>query len=159
MVVGIPNVGKSTFINLLSGKKKASVGNLPGWTRSQQLIRVNDKLELLDTPGILPSNYEDKSCALHLAWLGSMKQEILPVDYLCDTLADFVSSKYMNYITNRYDIRTYNSSQEFFNELSLKRGFKLPGEVLDIDRAKKMFLKEFQQGILGKVIVDEPKKI
>ncbi len=159
MVVGIPNVGKSTFINLLSGKKKASVGNLPGWTRSQQLIRVNDKLELLDTPGILPSNYEDKSCALHLAWLGSMKQEILPVDYLCDTLADFVSSKYMNYITNRYDIRTYNSSQEFFNELALKRGFKLPGEVLDIDRAKKMFLKEFQQGILGKVIVDEPKKI
>ena len=134
MVVGIPNVGKSTFINLLSGKKKASVGNLPGWTRSQQLIRVNDKLELLDTPGILPSNYDD-------------------------TLADFVSSKYMNYITNRYDIRTYNSSQEFFNELALKRGFKLPGEVLDIDRAKKMFLKEFQQGILGKVIVDEPKKI
>lgn len=155
LVVGIPNVGKSTFINLLAQNRKAKVGNMPGFTKAQQLIKVSNNLELCDTPGILPPNYEDKKIAMRLAWLGTIKQDILSLEDLTNTLWDYLVDHYFDYLKNRYQIENKMSSDDFFYYLANFRHYLLRDEKLDIDRARKTFLKEFQDGVLGGVLVDE----
>lgn len=160
LVVGIPNVGKSTLINSLSKSRKAGVGNIPGFTKSQQLIKVSKDLELLDTPGILPPNYDDRYTATRLAYLGSIKTDILPLDDLVLSLTDFLLERYPTRLESRYAVSIKNKTAlEYLGEVALARHYlKRAGEP-DLERAMKMLLKEFQSGDLGKVNVDEFKGV
>ena len=94
MIIGIPNVGKSSLINKLAKRKVAGVGNRPGFTKGEQIIKVNNDFLLLDTPGVLPMNYENKKKAMHLALVGSIKEEILPALDMAYYLIDFLKAKY-----------------------------------------------------------------
>lgn len=101
MIIGIPNVGKSTLINRLSKRNAASVQNTPGHTKAQQWIKVNKDFELLDTPGVLPPNYDDSLTSMHLSLIGSIKDNILPLDELCSYLYDFLNVNYKDTLKNR----------------------------------------------------------
>ena len=155
MVLGIPNVGKSTFINSLSGKKKAAVENKPGKTRQEQLIHVSDKVYIFDAPGILEPNYEDKTVIAKLALLGSVKQDILPLIALSDFLLDFLKEKYPESLVKRYEVLITGENEEIFQEIAKKRGFLLSKGVLDVERARKLLLNEFKKGQLGRISLDD----
>ncbi len=159
LVVGIPNVGKSTFVNLLAKNKKAKVGNTPGFTKAQQLIKVSDDLELCDTPGILPAAYEDKEVAMHLAWLGTIKQDILPLDTLALSLSEFLMANYFDYLKKRYELEEKLSSEDFIKYLATYRHFLMKNGELDIERAQKVLLKEFESGKIGGVLIDDLERI
>lgn len=155
IVLGIPNVGKSTFINSLSGKKKAAVENRPGKTRSETLIHVSDKIYIFDAPGVLEPNYEDKNIIAKLALLGSVKQDILPMVALSNYLLDYLKKNYAEGLISRYPgIDLSKDDEEFFVELASIRQFLLNGEY-DTDRARITLLTEFRSGLLGRISLDE----
>ncbi|MFA6624252.1 MAG: ribosome biogenesis GTPase YlqF [Bacilli bacterium] len=155
IVLGIPNVGKSTFINCLAGKKKAEVENRPGKTRAEPLIHVSDKLFIFDAPGILEPNYEDKTEIAKLAVLGSVKTEILPIVALTDFMMDYLKSHYPDNVKNRYNVSLEGNDAEIFKDIASKRGFLSNGGTPDSDRARLMVLKELRAGELGRITLDE----
>lgn len=155
IVLGIPNVGKSTFINSLSGKKKAAVENRPGKTRSETLIHVTDKIYIFDAPGVLEPNYEDKNVIAKLALLGSVKQDILPKVALSNYLLDFLKENYADGLTRRYPgIDLFKDDEEFFSQLANIRQFLINGDY-DTDRARMTLLTEFKSGLLGRISLDD----
>ena len=154
MVLGIPNVGKSTFINSLAGKKKAAVENKPGKTRAETLIHVSEKVYIFDAPGILEPNYEDKTVVARLACLGSVKQDILPLVALSDFLLDYLRKNYLTNLEKRYGISFEGNEEEIFQSLALKRQFLLNGAP-DSERARNTLLFEFRSGALGRISLDE----
>ena len=155
MVLGIPNVGKSTFINSLSQKKKAAVENKPGKTRAETLIHVTDKIFIFDTPGVLEPNYEDKNVIAKLALLGSVKQDILPIVALSDYLLDFIHGHYPEALASRYGELDFSIDDEHvFTQIASKRQFMLNGK-LDTDRARITLMTEFRSGTLGRMSLDE----
>ncbi|MDD6240413.1 MAG: ribosome biogenesis GTPase YlqF [Eubacteriales bacterium] len=154
MVLGIPNVGKSTFINSLAGKKKAAVENKPGKTRAETLIHVSEKVYIFDAPGILEPNYEDKTVVARLACLGSVKQDILPLVALSDFLLDYLRKNYLTNLEKRYGISFEGNEEEIFRSLALKRQFLLNGAP-DSERARNTLLFEFRSGALGRISLDE----
>lgn len=160
MIIGIPNVGKSTLINKLANRKAASVENKPGHTKSQQWIKVNNQFELLDTPGILQSNYEDKEKAVNLALTGSINQNILPTEDLADYLLDFLRNNYEELIKNRYKFDDLSlSNQEIFETIAKNRGYLTKGEPNSL-KAMETFLYEFKNGIIGQCTLEKnPKNI
>ena len=150
MVVGIPNVGKSTFINKVIGRKAASVANKPGQTKAQQWVK-NGNVELLDTPGILWPKFEDKEVGVRLALIGSIKDNILNQDKLADILLEFLATNYKDSLEKRYNIVVDKELDiEYINELfasiAKNRGLLIAGGEADIDRAKELVLKEFRDG-------------
>ena len=151
MIVGIPNVGKSTLINKMSGRYAASVQNKPGHTKSQQWIKVSNQFELLDTPGILPPSYEDPKEAINLALVGSISAEILPNDELAKCAFNFIKENYPNYLKSRFEyLDLGNDIDECFREIAYKRGYLIKvGQ--DIDKAYKVFLNEVKNGLLGEI--------
>lgn len=155
IVLGIPNVGKSTFINSLAGKKKAAVENRPGKTRAEQLIHVSDKVYIFDAPGILEPNYEDKTVIAKLALLGSVKQDILPLIALSDFLLDFLKTHYMDNLKDRFPVDYSLSDEEVFSQIAIKRNLLLPGGFADSERARYLLLYEFRSGALGRISLDE----
>lgn len=155
MILGIPNVGKSTLINTLSKKRKAAVENKPGKTRAQQLIRVSEKIYIVDTPGILEPNYEDKEVIAKLAILGSVKFDILPLVALTDHFLNFLRKKYPSSLTSFYDIDISGTEESVFLNIAQKRNYLLKGGIYDSIRARKNLIDEFRKGTLGRISLDE----
>lgn len=153
MIIGIPNVGKSTLINKIANRKAASVMNKPGHTRSQQWIKVSNKFELLDTPGILQSSYESKEKAIHLALVGSINQNILPNDELANYLLDFLKLNYSKQLLTRYNLSKLENNAQILEEIARNRGLLQKGS-LDIEKAEILLLNEFKNGVIGKCTLE-----
>ncbi len=156
MVLGIPNVGKSSLINALVGKASASKANKPGHTKAQQWVRISDGLELLDTPGILPPHYEDEQIAINLALIGSIPDEILPLSFLCEKLLDYLIGDYSKELSLRFKIDLpFVSHEDVLNKIAISRGLLLKEGKLDIDASERLLLKEFKEGMIVKSIIDK----
>lgn len=159
MVVGIPNVGKSTFINSFAGKAAAKTGNKPGITKGNQWIRLNKQVELLDTPGILWPKFEDQRVGLLLAYLGSINDEILEKDELASELADYLRNITPGLLKERYGIEEDGKKPyELLDEIAAARACLTKGGVNDLTKAARLLLDEFRGGKLGRITLEMPEK-
>ena len=156
MVVGIPNVGKSTFINALAGKACAKTGNKPGVTKGKQWIRLNKNVELLDTPGILWPKFEDQTVGLRLAWIGSIKDEILNTEELAAELTGFLVNSYPDVLKEKYEIEESADGFENLRGIAESRHCLVKGNELDTEKAAKLLLDEFRNGRLGRITLETP---
>ena len=158
MVVGIPNVGKSTFINSFAGKACAKTGNKPGVTKGKQWIRLNRNLELLDTPGILWPKFEDQKRGEHLALIGSINDEILHVDELAVALIRNLKNSYLDLLEKRYNITMDEDAYDTLKKIAIARRCLQKGELPDVDRASSMLLEDFRSGKLGRITLERPEE-
>ena len=157
MVVGIPNVGKSTFINSFAGKAAAKTGNKPGVTKGNQWIRLNKQVELLDTPGILWPKFEDQKVGLLLAFLGSINDEILEKDELASELAGYLKEITPGLLKERYGIEEEGKKPyELLDEIATARACLTKGGVNDLTKAARLLLDEFRGGKLGRITLEMP---
>lgn len=156
MVVGIPNVGKSTFINSYAGKSCAKTGNKPGVTRGNQWIRPDKNVELLDTPGILWPKFEDQEVGLRLALVGSIKDEILNTDELAVKLIGFLTAEYPGLLRERYEVREDEKSAEILMQIAKNRKCMTKGGEPDYSRAAALLIDEFRSGKLGRITLERP---
>lgn len=158
LVLGAPNVGKSTLINNLAHKRVAIAQNKPGVTRAEQWIKISDDFVLLDTPGILPMNYEDKRQALRLALLGSIKEEILPLDELGHELLAFLRERYPFALAKRSSIPDLRAldDERAYREIAMRRNFLALGGGYDLQKALSSFLKDFKEGAYGRISLERP---
>lgn len=156
MIVGIPNVGKSTFINTYAGRACAKTGNKPGVTKGKQWIRLNKSVELLDTPGILWPKFEDPSVGLHLAMTGAVKDEILHLDELALELIAFLTREYPGVLSERYQVSEEGTALEILEQLARNRGCIKRGQELNYDKAAALLTEEFRSGRLGKITLEFP---
>ncbi len=159
MVVGIPNVGKSTFINSYAGKACTKTGNRPGVTKGKQWIRLNRNIELLDTPGILWPRFEDQKVAQNLALTGAVRDEILQVNELALLLIQFLLEEYPGVLAQRYETEEEAvSAAELLGRIAEKRGCISKGNELDYDRAAALLLDDFRGGRLGRISLERPEE-
>ena len=156
MVVGIPNVGKSTFINALAGKECAKTGNKPGVTKGKQWIRLNKNVELLDTPGILWPKFEDQEVGLKLAFIGSIKDEILQTEELAAELVKFMKSVYPGVLEEKYDILAVEDIYGCLRNIAESRHCLVRGSELDTGKAAAILLDDFRSGRLGRITLERP---
>ena len=156
MVVGIPNVGKSTFINSFAGKACTKTGNKPGVTKGNQWIRLNKSLELLDTPGILWPRFEDKKVGVKLAFIGSVNDQILDKEELALELIRFLKSQYSQVLSEKYGVST-EGDLEILQEVAVKRACLLKGGELDLGRAANLLIDDFRNGKLGRITLESPR--
>jgi ribosome biogenesis GTPase A len=154
MVCGIPNTGKSTVINLLSGEKRAQTGDKAGVTRGKQWIRC-DGFELLDTPGTTPPSFENQKLAVHLAYVGSLNDDILDFDDIALALLEELSAKYPERLKERYGIVECGTPLEMLDAVCVRRGFVLRGNEYDYERAERAIIDDFRKGKLGRISLDE----
>ena len=169
MILGIPNVGKSSLINRIAKKTSAGVGNKPGVTKQKQWIRVNEKIELLDTPGVLWPKFESEEVALHLAFTGTIKEEILDRVEIAYQLTKFLLENEREMLCNRYKLdikkveeilnRTETPENENIYEIMLeigkKRGCIISGGNIDDEKTARIILDEFKNGVLGKITIEK----
>lgn len=158
MVVGIPNVGKSTFINSYAGKACTKTGNKPGVTKGKQWIRLNKGLELLDTPGILWPKFEDQEVGMRLAMIGSIRDEILNTDELALSLIGFLLENYSGRLEERYRCTEDQKPLAVYEEIARNRGCITRGQELDYAKAGVLLIDDFRSGKLGKITLEFPKK-
>ena len=155
LVMGIPNVGKSTLINKLTGKRAANVGNKPGVTKVISWIRINDKLELLDTPGILWPKIDDKAVGYKLASFSAIKDEILPKDEVACFILEYMFNNYRTALEDRYDVTNIDDYSDVYDVIGRRRGCVVRGNEVDYDKVSNLIIKDLQEGYLGKVTFDE----
>lgn len=158
MIVGIPNVGKSTFINSFAGKACTKTGNRPGVTKGKQWIRLNKNVELLDTPGILWPKFEDQMVGLRLAFIGSIKDEILNIEELAYELIDFLKENYKGILNKRYEVDETLSKDGVLEQIAEKRACKLKGDLWDLEKAAGILMDDFRNGKLGNISLEFPEK-
>ena len=156
MVVGIPNVGKSTFINSFAGKACAKTGNKPGVTKGKQWIKINKNVELLDTPGILWPKFEDQAVGLRLALIGSIKEEILNTTDMAMEFIGFLKKSYPGVLVERYSVDESKENLEILEEIARIRGCLMKGNQTDIDKAGRLLLEDFRSLRLGKLSLEVP---
>ena len=169
MVVGIPNVGKSSFINRIAKKNTAGVANRPGVTKQKQWIRINEKVELLDTPGVLWPKFESNEVALHLAFTGSIKEDVLDRVEVAYELTKYLLEEYPEKICQRYQLKEEYIKEvmeqdfqpenqniyEIMQEIGRKRGCIISGGNVDDEKTAKILLDEFKNGVLGKITIEK----
>ncbi|MCD8379875.1 MAG: ribosome biogenesis GTPase YlqF [Lachnospiraceae bacterium] len=156
MVVGIPNVGKSTFINSYAGKACTKTGNKPGVTKGKQWIRLNKDLELLDTPGILWPKFEDQRTGMMLAFIGSVNDDILVVEELAVDFVRSVQDRYGSLIQDRYGLTEYGQPADILREIALRKHLIKKGEEPDYARASSLLIEDFRSGRLGRMTLEWP---
>jgi len=156
MVVGIPNVGKSTFINALAGKACAKTGNKPGVTKGKQWIRLNKNVELLDTPGILWPKFEDQTVGLRLAFIGSIKDEILNTEELAAEMIQFMKKYYSGVLSEKYGIMEVDDPYQCLEEIAKNRHCLLKGNELDLAKTAILLIDDFRDGRLGRITLEFP---
>jgi len=156
MVVGIPNVGKSTFINSFAGKACAKTGNKPGVTKGKQWIRLNKSVELLDTPGILWPKFEDQKVGMRLAMVGSMNDEIMNMDELCLEVLNFLKSEYPGVIKARYEVEEVENTTDLLMDIARARNCISKGGELDYSKAALLVIDEFRSGKINRFTMEVP---
>ncbi|MCM1119086.1 MAG: ribosome biogenesis GTPase YlqF [bacterium] len=156
MVVGIPNVGKSTFINSFAGKACTKTGNKPGVTKGKQWIRINKALELLDTPGILWPKFEDQQIGMRLAFIGSMNDEVVILDELACDLISCLQQLYPQALPQRYAIEGMGESSQVLAQVAQSRGCYSKGQILDLEKAASILIEDFRSGRLGRLTLERP---
>ncbi len=157
MIIGIPNVGKSTLINTLSGKKGTKTGNRPGITRTNQWIKIRGSLELLDTPGILWPKFEEEIVGLNLAFTGAIKDEILDRETLALKLIEVLIRTSLNLMVKRYDMDMEGKSAiQVMESIGERRGCIIRGGEIDYTKVSNIILDEFRKGIIGKITLEHP---
>lgn len=156
MVCGIPNVGKSTFINSFVGKTTAKTGNKPGVTKGKQWIRLSDSIELLDTPGILWPKFEDQQVGIRLAMLGTINDNILDQQDLAFHMIEFLKTAYPGVLNCRYEVIEENETLKILGDIALFRKALKKGEEPDFDKAAFYLLDDFRSGRLGKLSLERP---
>lgn len=158
MVVGIPNVGKSTFINAFAGKACTKTGNKPGVTKGKQWIRINKNVELLDTPGILWPKFEDQSVGAKLAMVGSIKDEILNLEELSLELLGCLHEFYEGLLEKRYELTESDDRLSMLTQIAENRKCIQKGNELDYVKAANIFLEEFRNGKIGRITLERPEQ-
>ena len=159
MVVGIPNVGKSSFINRLAGQKKAKVEDRPGVTRTKQWVKLSEDIELLDMPGVLWPKFEDMSVGEKLAFTGAVKDDVVDIETLACRLLCVLNTLYKNELTARYKIETTDDEDgyELLKKVGKARGMLISGGEINTERAAITVLDEFRGGKLGRITLEVPK--
>lgn len=172
MILGIPNVGKSSFINRIAKRTSAGVGNKPGVTKQKQWIRINEKVELLDTPGVLWPKFESNKVALHLAFTGTIKEDVLDRIEVAYELTKYLIEEYPEKLCQRYQLKEEYIKEimkqehqpenqniyEIMQEIGRKRGCIISGGNIDDEKMSKMLLDEFKNGILGQITIEKVTK-
>lgn len=157
MVVGVPNVGKSTLINRLTGKKSTQTGNRPGVTKGKQWLTLKNGIRLLDTPGILWPKFEDPKTGLFLAFSGSIKDEIMDQETLALELVKLLSNSYEKNLQARYKLEELPADGiELMDAIAKKRGMIRSGGITDYERLSRMLLDEFRSGKIGRITLEKP---
>ena len=161
MVLGIPNVGKSTFINKVAKRKTAKAEDRPGVTRTKQWVPVDNTLELLDTPGILWPKFDDTKVGMHLAFTGAIKDDVMDLEELASCLMEYLGSHYADIVTERYKItiEEEDSGYDLLTKAGRKRGFLMRGAEVDTERMARILLDEFRGGKLGRFTLETPEDI
>lgn len=159
MMVGIPNVGKSTLINRLVGKSKTITGDRPGVTKTQQWVRIKEGLELLDTPGLLPPKFDDQELAKNLVYTGAIKDEIMNIELLSYSLLELLRDTYPDELCARYKLTEDISCMkgyEILEYIGKKRGFLISGGEIDTERAANIVMDEFRSAKIGNITLEKP---
>ncbi len=155
MVVGIPNVGKSTFINSYAGKACAKTGNKPGVTKGKQWINLGKDIQLLDTPGVLWAKFEDPKAGMNLAFIGSVRDEVLNTEELCIELLDYIKENYQGTISERYNVPEDIKTVEMLYKIGENRGCLVKGNEVSYEKAAALVLDDFRSGKLGRITLEK----
>ncbi|MGN0466373.1 MAG: ribosome biogenesis GTPase YlqF [Lachnospiraceae bacterium] len=158
MIAGIPNVGKSTFINSFTGKAATKTGNKPGVTKGKQWVKIGKDVELLDTPGLLWPKFEDQEVGLNLAYIGSIKEEILNISEISLELIGFLRENYEGLLQKRYDIEEEEDNVKVLEKIAIARCCKQKGDKPDLEKAASLLMDDFRSGKIGKITLEVPKE-
>ena len=157
MIVGVPNVGKSSLINRMTGRKSAKTGDKPGVTKGKQWIKLQNGMQLLDTPGILWPKFEDPKAGVNLAFCGSIKDEIMDLPTLGMELIGYLADHYPGLLMERYKLEEIPETPlETMEAMAVKRGCILPGKRIDYERISRLVLDEFRSGKIGRITLELP---
>lgn len=158
MIIGIPNVGKSTIINAISNRRGTQVGNRPGVTRANQWIKTPYEIELLDTPGVLWPKFEDEKVGLHLAFTGAISDNVLDIENLSYELIKTLNEIDPNILVDRYGIQRYDQALDTMDAIGRKRGYLIKGNEIDYTKVGHTLLNEFRRGVLGRITLEQIKE-